>query len=80
MIWSGVVVMFFNFFIVEIGIGVVVLGMVILILLSLWIFGKGDFVIEVYDDSNGVVVFMSGVYFFKKWLRVELKLVVGINV
>lgn len=44
-----------------------------------WTSGKGDLATEVHDDSNGVVVFMSGVYFSEKRLRAELKPVVGTN-
>ncbi|KAK4664611.1 uncharacterized protein QC763_512280 [Podospora pseudopauciseta] len=62
---SGVVVMFSNSSTVEIGIGAAVPGMVTLTPLSSWTSGKGDLATEVYDDSNGVVVFMSGVYFSK---------------
>lgn len=76
---SGVVVMFSNSSTVEIGIGAAAPGMVTLTPLSSWTSGKGDLATEVHDDSNGVVVFMSGVYFSKKRLRAELKPVVGTN-
>ncbi|KAK4642132.1 hypothetical protein QC761_512280 [Podospora bellae-mahoneyi] len=76
---SGVVVMFSNSSTVEIGIGAAVPGMVTLTPLSSWTSGKGDLATEVHDDSNGVVVFMSGIYFSKKRLRAEVKPVVGTN-
>ncbi|KAK4142188.1 uncharacterized protein C8A04DRAFT_30144 [Dichotomopilus funicola] len=73
---SGVAVMSSKSSAVEIGIGATVPGVVTLTPSSSWSSSKGDLAAEIHDHSEGVVVFMSGVYFCKKLFKSELKLVV----
>jgi hypothetical protein len=73
---SGVAVMFSKSSTVEIGIGAAVPGVVTLTPSSSWSSSKGDLAAEIHDHSDGVVVFMSGIYFSKKLFRSELKPIV----
>ncbi|KAK2834892.1 hypothetical protein FQN49_006809 [Arthroderma sp. PD_2] len=62
---------------VEIGVGVDVPGLVTLTPSSTWQSSYGDLATEIHNDDQGVVAFVSGVYFSKTPLRSQLRSLSG---
>ena len=58
---------------VEVGLGASVQGLLTLTPTSSWSGGSGDQCTEVHEDEEGVVVFMSGIYFRRRTLGSKLK-------
>ena len=60
---------------VEIGLGANIQGLFSLTPTSFWSRGSGDQCTEVHEDEEGVVVFMSGIYFRQRMLGSKFKYV-----
>lgn len=70
---SAVAVMTSKSSTVEIGLGADVQGLLTLTPTSLWSNSRGSSCMELHEDENGVVVFISGIYFSQKLFGSTLK-------
>ncbi|KAF5227976.1 hypothetical protein FAUST_11408 [Fusarium austroamericanum] len=58
---------------IEIGLGMDVEGVLTLTPNSSWLDGKGSSSVELHEDEDGVVVFMSGIYFSERLFGSKMK-------